>query len=65
MEQLSPHMRERYMRLEKRAQFLRERILQKTHLHRTMDYDKAELSALEWAMRVILLYAKDHPQQDL
>lgn len=53
MKKMSQHDKERYMRLEKRTQWLRERILNTTHLHNDLSFDKAELGALEWAMRII------------
>lgn len=61
MENMSAHEKERYIRLEKRAQWLRERILETTHLHKDLTFDKAELSALEWAMRIIIEHRKEHP----
>ncbi len=64
MENLPSHAKERYLRLEKRAVWLRNRILDTTHLHKDLTYDKAELGALEWAMRIILAYYQDH-QKDM
>jgi hypothetical protein len=61
---LTSHLKDRYKRLERRCLFLRERILQNEHLHRNMEHDKAELSSLEWAMRIILKYYGEHPKEE-
>ena len=63
MENMTHHMKERYMRLERRMLFLRNRIFENTHLHKEMGFDKEELSSLEWAMRIIVKYYKEHPKE--
>ena len=64
MENLTNHLKNRFKRLEKRAQWLRIRILEHTHEHNSMEYDRMELSALEWSMRVILKYYSEHPKEE-
>ena len=58
------HVRDRYRRLERRATFLRQRIFQESSSRRPLSHDQGELSALEWAMRVIVRYYQDHPKED-
>ena len=64
MENLNSHLRDRYKRLEDRALWLRQLILnEKNNVKRHQLY-KMQLSAIEWAMRVVLKYYTEHPGED-
>lgn len=64
-EHMSNHYLDRYKRLEKRAQWLRERILNNAlDPIKKFSFDKAEVSALEWAMNIIRCYFEEHDERD-
>ena len=58
------HTRDRYRRLERRAQFIREQIFHGQGSSYALERYKSELSALEWALRVVMKYYKEHPGED-
>ena len=64
MEGLNSHLKSRYNRLERRALFLRNRILRDTGAATSQSKDRGELSSIEWAMRIIVKYYKEHPHED-
>jgi hypothetical protein len=56
---LSKTAEDRLMRLEKRALWLTHRITESADQHRRYDFDKAERSALEWAIRTLRVMAPE------
>lgn len=64
MEGLNSHLTNRYKRIERRVLFLRQRIVENTKASGEYSHDRRELSALEWAKRIILKYYQEHPMED-
>lgn len=61
---LNSHLKSRYKRIEERIVYLRNQILNETNNMKRNDRRSAEISALEWAIRIVLKYYDSHPMED-
>lgn len=64
MEHLNSHLKDRYKRIEERIIYLRNQILNESNNMRRNQRRSAEVSALEWALRIVLKYYDEHPMEN-